>query len=66
MAPNIPSKARAVVIEEKNGPWAIKEVPVEQPKQGEILVKVKACGVCHSGTTFLWELLLLFLLTRFE
>ncbi|CAO2651916.1 Nn.00g001990.m01.CDS01 [Neocucurbitaria sp. VM-36] len=50
MAPSIPSKCRAVVIEKAGAPWAIKEVPVEQPKQGEILIKVHACGVCHSDS----------------
>jgi D-arabinose 1-dehydrogenase-like Zn-dependent alcohol dehydrogenase len=39
-----------VVIEKPGAPWAIKEVPVNQPKQGEILIKVHACGVCHSDS----------------
>jgi D-arabinose 1-dehydrogenase-like Zn-dependent alcohol dehydrogenase len=48
MAPSIPKTARAVVLEKPNSPWTIKEVPVNQPQKGEILIKVLACGVCHS------------------
>ncbi|KAF2276805.1 alcohol dehydrogenase [Westerdykella ornata] len=48
MATSIPEKCRAVVIEGPNAPWAIKEVPVPQPAPNEVLVKVLACGVCHS------------------
>ncbi|KAH7092128.1 alcohol dehydrogenase [Paraphoma chrysanthemicola] len=50
MAPSIPKTARAVVIEKPGAPWAIKEVPVNLPQQGEILIKVHACGVCHSDS----------------
>lgn len=50
MTTSIPSKCRAVVIEHAGAPWAIKEVPVVMPKDGEILIKVHACGVCHSDT----------------
>lgn len=50
MAPSIPKTCRAVVIEAKDAPWKIKEVPVEEPKQGEILIKTQACGVCHSDS----------------
>ena len=48
MAPNIPKSCKACVIEKPGAPWAIKEVPIEEPKYGEILIKVHACGVCHS------------------
>lgn len=50
MAPSIPKTCRAVVIEKPGAPWAIKEVPVNEPKHGEILIKVHACGVCHSDS----------------
>lgn len=50
MAPSIPKTCKACVIEKANAPWTIKEVPVEEPKQGEILIKVHACGVCHSDS----------------
>ncbi|KAF1962052.1 alcohol dehydrogenase [Byssothecium circinans] len=48
--PTIPKTARAVVLDAPNAPWAIKEVPVPVPAAGEILIKVLACGVCHSDT----------------
>ena len=48
MSQNIPKTRRAVVIEKKDAPWTIKELPVEEPKSGEVLIKVHACGVCHS------------------
>jgi D-arabinose 1-dehydrogenase-like Zn-dependent alcohol dehydrogenase len=48
MAQSIPKTCRAVVLEKKGSPWAITEVPVKEPQHGEILIKVQACGVCHS------------------
>ncbi|KAF2196907.1 alcohol dehydrogenase [Delitschia confertaspora ATCC 74209] len=50
MAPDIPKTCRAVVIEKPGAPWAIKDVPVEEPKEGDVLIKVLACGVCHSDS----------------
>ncbi|KAF2865451.1 alcohol dehydrogenase [Massariosphaeria phaeospora] len=50
MAPSIPKTCRAVVIEKPGAPWAIKDVPVNEPQEGEILIKVHACGVCHSDS----------------
>ncbi|PSN65716.1 alcohol dehydrogenase [Corynespora cassiicola Philippines] len=50
MAPSIPKTCRAVVLEGPGAPWAIKEVPVHEPGQGEVLIKVHACGVCHSDS----------------
>ncbi|GAB7356280.1 hypothetical protein MBLNU459_g7087t1 [Dothideomycetes sp. NU459] len=50
MAPSIPKTCKAVVIEEANAPWAVKDVPVNEPKHGEVLIKVSACGVCHSDS----------------
>ncbi|KAF1945973.1 alcohol dehydrogenase [Clathrospora elynae] len=48
MAPNIPTTCRAVVIDKAGAPWTIKDIPVSPPNRGEILIKVLACGVCHS------------------
>ncbi|WP_168879180.1 alcohol dehydrogenase AdhP [Rhizobium sp. P28RR-XV] len=39
---------RAAIAREFGGPLTIEQVPVPQPGAGEILVKVKACGVCHT------------------
>lgn len=48
MSSDIPSSCRAVVIEKAGAPWTIKDVPVSAPQAGEVLVKVSACGICHS------------------
>ena len=39
---------RAVVLEAPGTPMRVEQIPVPQPKAGEILVKVAACGVCHT------------------
>jgi propanol-preferring alcohol dehydrogenase len=39
---------RAAVARELGGPLTIEEVPVPRPDAGEILVRVQACGVCHT------------------
>lgn len=50
MSSSIPETCKAVVIEKAGAPWTIKQVPVKTPEAGEILVKVQACGVCHSDS----------------
>ncbi|WP_274630344.1 alcohol dehydrogenase AdhP [Arvimicrobium flavum] len=39
---------KAAVVHEFGKPLRIEEVPVPSPGHGEILVEVKACGVCHT------------------
>ena len=39
---------RAAVWTGDGATLQIEEIPVPQPKQGEVLVKVTACGVCHT------------------
>lgn len=41
-------KARAAVAWEPKKPLVIEEVDVEGPKEGEVLLKVIATGVCHT------------------
>lgn len=41
-------KARAVVYRELNKPVSIEEVEVLSPSRDEVMVKIAACGVCHS------------------
>jgi aryl-alcohol dehydrogenase len=41
-------KIKAAVVYEKGGPFQIKEVELDPPKRDEVLVKVTACGVCHT------------------
>jgi S-(hydroxymethyl)glutathione dehydrogenase / alcohol dehydrogenase len=39
---------RAAVLEAPNTPVAVSEIDIRGPKAGEVLVRVAACGVCHS------------------
>nr|WP_246024405.1 alcohol dehydrogenase AdhP [Azospirillum ramasamyi] len=39
---------KAAVVHEFGKPLQIEEVPVPSPGPGEVLVQVKACGVCHT------------------
>jgi len=41
-------KARAAVAWEPKKPLSIEMIDVEGPKQGEVLLKVVASGVCHT------------------
>src|SRR5512147_2025408 len=41
-------KAKAVVCRELNKPVVVEEITVDSPKRGEVMVKLGACGVCHS------------------
>jgi len=41
-------KAKAVVCRENNKPLRVEEISVDAPKRGEALVRLGACGVCHS------------------
>jgi threonine dehydrogenase-like Zn-dependent dehydrogenase len=42
------STARAAVLEAFNEPLVLKEVPIPDPKLGEVLVRIEAAGVCGS------------------
>jgi S-(hydroxymethyl)glutathione dehydrogenase/alcohol dehydrogenase len=41
-------KIRAAVLEEFGRPLAVQEVDLEEPRSGEALVRLAACGVCHT------------------
>jgi S-(hydroxymethyl)glutathione dehydrogenase/alcohol dehydrogenase len=41
-------KMRAAVLEEFGQPLAVQEVDLEEPRAGEVLVRLEACGVCHT------------------
>jgi len=40
--------ARAVICRELNKPVLVERITVDAPKRGEVMVKLAACGVCHS------------------
>ena len=41
-------KMRAAVLEAFGQPLVVQEVDLEGPKAGEVLVRLAACGVCHT------------------
>lgn len=41
-------KAKAAVAYEANGPMIVQDVVLDPPGEGEVLVEVKATGLCHS------------------
>jgi S-(hydroxymethyl)glutathione dehydrogenase/alcohol dehydrogenase len=41
-------KMRAAVLEEFAAPLAVQEVELAEPRAGEVLVRLYACGVCHT------------------
>jgi S-(hydroxymethyl)glutathione dehydrogenase/alcohol dehydrogenase len=41
-------KMRAAVLEEFGQPLAVQELDLEEPRAGEVLVRLEACGVCHT------------------
>jgi propanol-preferring alcohol dehydrogenase len=44
----LPKKMKAAVIHAFGQPLQIEEMPVKEPGENQILVKVMACGVCHT------------------
>ena len=41
-------RMRAAVLEEFGKPLAVQEVELAEPRAGEVLVRLEACGVCHT------------------
>jgi 6-hydroxycyclohex-1-ene-1-carbonyl-CoA dehydrogenase len=44
---------RAAVFHEAHRPLALEEVPRPSPGEGEVLVRVAACGVCHTDLHYI-------------
>jgi S-(hydroxymethyl)glutathione dehydrogenase/alcohol dehydrogenase len=42
------SMMRAAILDQAPGGVHVEEIPIPEPRRGEILVKVRACGVCHT------------------
>src|SRR4029453_15390372 len=45
---SMPHRVRGVVAREKDAPVTVEEIVVPDPGPGETLVRVQACGVCHT------------------
>src|ERR671916_1870927 len=41
-------RMRAAVLEEFGRPLVVQELDLAEPRAGEVLVRVEACGVCHT------------------
>jgi S-(hydroxymethyl)glutathione dehydrogenase / alcohol dehydrogenase len=41
-------KIKAAVLEEFGQPLDVQELDLDEPKSGEVLVRLTACGVCHT------------------
>jgi len=41
-------KTRAAILREVGSDWSVEEIELDEPQQGEILVKTLAAGMCHS------------------
>lgn len=41
-------KTKAAVTHANGDPFTIEPVELDEPKAGELLVKIVACGVCHT------------------
>ena len=44
----IPKKMQAMVLEEVGKPLQLRDLPVPQPGEGQLLIRVLACGVCRT------------------
>ncbi|MDE3180781.1 MAG: alcohol dehydrogenase catalytic domain-containing protein, partial [Acidobacteriota bacterium] len=41
---------KAAVVKTKGGPLVIEDRPVPRPGSEEVVIRVHACGVCHSDS----------------
>jgi aryl-alcohol dehydrogenase len=43
-------KITAAVVERTHGPFVLREVLLDEPRRGEVLVRVAATGICHTDS----------------
>ncbi|WP_345796826.1 NAD(P)-dependent alcohol dehydrogenase [Castellaniella sp. MT123] len=41
-------KIKALVVDRQNGPFVPQEIDLAEPERGEALIRIVACGVCHT------------------
>lgn len=46
--PSLPKTYKALYVDKPDAPWVLRDVELKHPEQGQVLVKVLACGVCYS------------------
>src|SRR5512133_1295063 len=44
----LPVEMRAMLLEAPGSPLVMRKVPVPQPGEGQVLLRVGACGVCRT------------------
>lgn len=44
------SMMKAVQVAGKGEPMKLVEIPIPQPEEGQVLLKVEACGICHGDS----------------
>jgi S-(hydroxymethyl)glutathione dehydrogenase/alcohol dehydrogenase len=44
----VPLTVRAAVLEKFGAPLEVQELELAEPKAGEVLIRLEACGVCHT------------------
>lgn len=45
-------KTTAAVLWEVGTPWSVEEIELDQPRHGEVLVELRAAGMCHTDDHF--------------
>lgn len=41
-------RTKAAILRERNQPWSVEEIELDPPKAGEVLIQMRASGICHS------------------
>lgn len=41
-------RTRAAILWERHAPWSVEEIELDPPRAGEVLVELRATGLCHS------------------
>jgi S-(hydroxymethyl)glutathione dehydrogenase/alcohol dehydrogenase len=41
-------KSKAAILWETHSKWSVEDIELDEPKQGEVLIKLAASGLCHS------------------
>lgn len=48
----MPQQVRGVIARSKGAPVEVTTIVIPDPGPGEVVVKVQACGVCHTDLTY--------------
>lgn len=46
-------KSRAAILRNVGGPWQVESFELDAPRDGEVLIRMAAAGLCHSDTHIL-------------